>query len=150
MDEYLKKRMLSIMLCANWLCAGSFVDHEWMSESTISQHEEENLAMQMDHGLDVPCMVQWSLLWLYAPARLNKILGLELKIKKKKTRSCQHYYHGRYCTTIRRCMLTSVARVLHRTHKKWRVNKEMEGWMARGSVQPSSSGDDEDDESGDE
>ena len=46
-------------------------------------------------------------------------------------------------------MLTSVARVLHRTHKKWRVSKEMEGWMVRKSIQPSSSdGDDEDDESG--
>ena len=48
-------------------------------------------------------------------------------------------------------MLTSVARVLRRTHKKWGVIKEMEGWMVRGNVQPSSSGDDdEDDESGDE
>ena len=48
-------------------------------------------------------------------------------------------------------MLTSVARVLHRTYKKWGVNKEMEGWMVRGSLEPSSSeGGDEDDESGDE
>ena len=48
-------------------------------------------------------------------------------------------------------MLTSVAKVLHRTHRKWCVNKEMEGWMTRGSLEPSSSdGDDEDDESSDE
>ena len=26
--EYLKKRMLSIMLCTNWVCAATFVDHE--------------------------------------------------------------------------------------------------------------------------
>ena len=38
MEECLKKRMLS--------CAGSFVNHEWVSESTSSsQHEEEMLGM---------------------------------------------------------------------------------------------------------
>ena len=30
MEAYLKKRMLSIMLCTNWVCAGTFVDHEWV------------------------------------------------------------------------------------------------------------------------
>ena len=34
-EEFLKKRMMSIMLCMNWVCAGTFVDHEWVSESTI-------------------------------------------------------------------------------------------------------------------
>ena len=47
-------------------------------------------------------------------------------------------------------MLTSVDKVLHRTHRKWRVNNEMEGWMTKESLEPSSSDDDEDDESGDE
>ena len=33
------------------------------------------------------------------------------------------------CTnTSRTCMLTSSATVLHETHRKWGVNKEMEGW----------------------
>ena len=37
------------------------------------------------------------------------------------------------------------------THKKWGVNKEMEGWMVRGHLAPSSSdGDDDEDESSDE
>ena len=31
-------------------------------------------------------------------------------------------------------MLTSVATVLHRTHRKRGVNKEMEGWMMEGSI----------------
>ena len=29
-----------------------------MSDGTISQYEEENLGMQLDYGLDVPCVVQ--------------------------------------------------------------------------------------------
>ena len=32
MVEYLKKRMSSIMLCTSWVCAGTFVDHERVSE----------------------------------------------------------------------------------------------------------------------
>ena len=55
-EEYLKKRMLSIVLCTNWVCAGTFVDHEWVSEGTISQHEEEILDMELDYGIDVPCV----------------------------------------------------------------------------------------------
>ena len=37
--------------------------------------------------------------------------------------------------TPRSCLLASVATVLHRTHRKWWVNKEMEGWMKRASLE---------------
>ena len=48
-------------------------------------------------------------------------------------------------------MLNSVARVLHRTHKKWEVDKEMKGWRVREIFTPSSSnGDDEEEESSNE
>ena len=33
--EYLKRRLLSMMLCMNWVCAGTVDDHDWVSESTI-------------------------------------------------------------------------------------------------------------------
>ena len=42
-EEYLKKRMLSIMICTNRVCAGVLVDHGWVSERTIIQHEKEIL-----------------------------------------------------------------------------------------------------------
>ena len=35
-EEYLKKRTMSIMLCTTWVCAGTFVDHEWMPTRTIT------------------------------------------------------------------------------------------------------------------
>ena len=63
----------AIMLCTNWVCAGTFVDYEWVSESTISKHEEETLAMELDYRIDVPCMEQRSLLWFSSPTRLKKI-----------------------------------------------------------------------------
>ena len=57
-EEYLKKRMLSIMLCTNWVCAGTFVDHEWVSESTIAQHEVEILGMELNYKIGVLCVAQ--------------------------------------------------------------------------------------------
>ena len=51
MEEYLKKRMLSIMLCTNWVCAGTFVDHEWVSESTISNMRKKCGAWNWIMGL---------------------------------------------------------------------------------------------------
>ena len=39
--------MLSIMLCTSSVCAGTFDDHEWVSESTSFQHMEE----VMGHGI---------------------------------------------------------------------------------------------------
>ena len=81
-EEHLKKRMLSIMICTNWVCAGVFVDHEWVSERTISQHEEEILCSELNYKIKVPCVVQWSLFWLSARAELKNSLGREQKIKK--------------------------------------------------------------------
>ena len=55
MEEYLKKRMLSIILCTNWVCLGTFEDHEWVSEDTIDQHVEEVVGMKLEekHGYSV-------------------------------------------------------------------------------------------------
>ena len=72
MEEYLKKRMLSNMLCTNWVCAGTFVDHEWVSESTITQHVEEVMGMELEYKICIPCVVQWCMLWFPAPTRLNR------------------------------------------------------------------------------
>ena len=92
------------------------------------------------------------ILWFSAPTNLNRILGRDLKIKK---------YHEVVDSTImeavvrpfggertpRSCMLASVARVPHRTHKKWGVNKEMKGWRVRENFTPSSfDGDDDEKE----
>ena len=44
LEEFLRKRVMSMMLCTNWVRAGAFVDHEWVSTRTIFQQEEEFLA----------------------------------------------------------------------------------------------------------
>ena len=135
-EKYLKKRIIFKMFCTNWVCAGTFVDHEWVSSRTIIQQEQDILSVALDFEIDVPCVVQWSLLWFSAPTNLNRILRSDLKIKKY-----HEVVNGAVMDAIVRpssgertpksCMLTSVARVLRRTRKKWRVNKEMKGWRVR-------------------
>ena len=49
MEEYSKRRTMSIMLCMNWVCTGTFDDHEWVSESTITQHVEEVMGRGLDY-----------------------------------------------------------------------------------------------------
>ena len=75
MEEYLNRRLMSIVLRMNWVCAGIFDDHEWVSESTITQHEEEVMGMELDYEICIPCVVQWCMLWFSAPTRLNRTLG---------------------------------------------------------------------------
>ena len=58
--EYLKRRLLSIMLCLKWVCAGTPNDHEWVSESTTAlQGEDEVMGRELDYEKCVPCVVQW-------------------------------------------------------------------------------------------
>ena len=124
-EEYLKKRMMSILLCTNWACAGTFEDHEWVSESTITQHAEDVMGMELDYEIGVPRVVQWCMLWFSAPARLNGTLEKQdLKIKyyhefvnMANTDAISISFGGEH--TPRSCMLASMTKVLHKTHRKW-------------------------------
>ena len=72
MQEYLKRRMLSIMFCVNWVCEGAFDTHEWVSENTVDVQVEEVMGRDLDHELCITCVVQWSMLWFSASTRLNQ------------------------------------------------------------------------------
>ena len=89
MEEYLKQRSLSIMLCMNWVCAGVFDDHEWVSESTIAEQEEEVMGRELDYEICIPCVVHWCMLWFSAPPRFNQTLGRDIK-NQKISRSREH------------------------------------------------------------
>ena len=85
MEEYLKRSLMSMMLCMNWVCAGTVDDHEWVSESTITQHEEEVMGMESDHDISIPCVVQWCMSWFAAPTRLNRTLEKTRDKNRKRT-----------------------------------------------------------------
>ena len=70
MEEYFQRRMMSM----SWVCAGAFDDHVWVSESTIAQHVEEVVGMELDCKIGFQCVVLWGMLWFSAPTRLNRTL----------------------------------------------------------------------------
>ena len=91
------------------------------------------MGMELVYEICIPCVVQWCMLWFSAPTKLNRTLGRDLVTKKyheavdravaeaiSRPFGCTH--------TPRLCMLASVASVLNKTHRKWEVSKELEGW----------------------
>ena len=62
-EEYVRKRKMSMMLCANWICEGAFVDHEWVSSRTIIQQEAEtrtrNAGVPYRRMLSIMQCVNW-------------------------------------------------------------------------------------------
>ena len=89
------------------------MDHDWVSESTISQYEEEILGMQLDYGLDVA--------WYNGVhcGFLHLRDGIKSWTRYENQKVPRHCYYGRCCTTFcngthtpRSCMLTTVGRVL--------------------------------------
>ena len=95
-----------------------------MSESTIAQHTEEVMGMELNYEIGIPCVVQWSMLWFSVPTRLNGVLGKQdLKITKYHVvvnmaimDAILRPFGGEL--TPRWCMVASVAKVLHKTHRK--------------------------------
>ena len=57
MEECLMKRMMFIMLYPNWVCACTFENHEWVSESIITQYVEEVIGMELDYEICIPCVM---------------------------------------------------------------------------------------------
>ena len=58
-QEYFRRRMLSIMECVNWACEEALEEHEWVSTLTISlKEEEEEVLAELEHEIDVLCVVQ--------------------------------------------------------------------------------------------
>ena len=70
-QEYLRRRLISIMESVDWVCDDVLEDHEWVSELTISMQENE-VSVALNYEIEVPCVVQWRLLWFSSPARLSQ------------------------------------------------------------------------------
>ena len=123
MQECLKRRILSFMLCVNWVCAGNKEGHEWVSESTTAEQEDKVMGRALEYKPCVPCAVHWSMLLFSAPTRLNSILRKKLTSNKYNEvfntavfDAISRPYRNKH--TPRTCMMKSIAKVLTQdTHK---------------------------------
>ena len=88
MEEYLKQRLMSIMQCTSWVCAGTFDNHEWVLESTITE-QEEVVGKDLDYEICIQRVAQWCMLWFSAPTRLKSNTRKGSK-NQEVPRSCGH------------------------------------------------------------
>ena len=70
-QDFLKRKMLSMMESVNWVCEEVLEEHEWGSPLTISSKEEEEVLRESDYEIDVLCVVPRRFLWFIAPSRFN-------------------------------------------------------------------------------
>ena len=61
------------MEAVNWVCDNALDEHVWVSEQTIPVEEAKVLeALQYDR--EIPCKVQWRMLWFSTSTSLNNEL----------------------------------------------------------------------------
>ena len=63
-------KLSSIKEAVNGMCDDAFDEHVWVSEGTISLHKTKVLEV-LQYDIEIPCIVQWRMLWLSTPTSLN-------------------------------------------------------------------------------
>ena len=115
MEEYLTRRLLSIKSWMNWVYAGTFVDHESVSESTIIQEEEEEeeevMGRELSYEICIPCVVQWVHAAVLRANTFKSNVGKPRNKNRKEPRSCEHGDCVRDLESFWRCAHTKVVQV---------------------------------------
>ena len=62
MNTFTINKMNSIIEAISWVCAGILEGHDWISEFSLSM-QESNILETLNHDIEVPCVVQWEMLW---------------------------------------------------------------------------------------
>ena len=70
MSEFRDKKRNSVMEAVNWSCSRVLANHEWVSEFYLIMREHD-IHETLKFEIDVPCIVQWCLLWYSTLARAN-------------------------------------------------------------------------------
>ena len=109
-----------------------------MSESTITQHEEEVMGMELITKSGIPCVVQWCMLVVFSTYKVELNIG-KTRFKNQKNHeavnmaitdaSSRPFWRGAHTQIVH--VGISGKGPYTKTHRKWGVTKEMEGWMMR-------------------
>ena len=117
------------------MCDDALGDHVWVDGLTISCQETKVLEV-LDYDIEVPCVVQWSMLWFSSPTRLNRrflnsgaIIAKYNEVIDLAVVATFTLFFG-HTHTPRIFFLRSVRSVLCRSLvRDWDVNKEIRGWV---------------------
>ena len=67
----LQPKLEIIVESASWVTEDFLWEHEWIMETNVTL--KENVILDaLNYDIDVPCPLQWGLLWFSAPTKLNR------------------------------------------------------------------------------
>ena len=136
--ETIQRKKNSIIFAVNSVCDKCMCRHTSLSDETLILQEAKTLEA-LNYDLDVPCVVQWAVLWFAAPSSLNKELinaGLQRKLYYEVIHTALYLaitypFIGEH--TPRVFLLRSALHVLSDMPDNiWHLKREMKGWELGG------------------
>ena len=67
----LRQMLRIIMESVRWTTGDFLWEHEWVTEPNVLWKENDMLEA-LSYDIDVPCRLQWGILWFSAPSSLNR------------------------------------------------------------------------------
>ena len=111
-----------------------YVTHEWIQKRSV-ELQESRIMWFLQDGIEVPCTMQWRLLWYSAQSHLNKVLIRNGALRachdttiKKPWRSCSLHSLGKGHTP--RSVFLEIQRAIMVKYMQgwtWRLDRDMKG-----------------------
>ena len=123
-----------IMESVSWVTEDFLWGHEWVTEPNV--HWKENDILEaLNYDIEVPCPLQWALLWFSAPSSLNrnfvnngtKVAKFRDTVSSAIELTCNIAFDGAHIP--RACFSRAVTVFLcYAPDKDWDMEEEMQGW----------------------
>ena len=130
----LRSILAIIIESVSWVTEDFLWDHEWITETKVTV-KESLILVALHYDIEVPCPLQWALLWFSAPTNLNrKFVNNGTRVAKFRDTvsnaielTCNIAFDGAH--TPRECFLRAVTIFLwDAPDKDWKLEEEMQGW----------------------
>ena len=124
-----------IVESVTWVTDGSLWQHEWTTDTSVTLRENEILEA-LNSEIDVPCPLQWGLLWFSAPTDLNQKFasnGTKMEKFRKIVNRAFFFFMCNFAVdrthTPRAMFVRTVTVALCCAHDNdWNVKEEMQEW----------------------
>ena len=128
-----------MQLPAGTCSSSSFVAVSLSFFSLPPSLQEAQVLEPVNSDIEIPCVVQWGMLWFSAPTSLNNDLLNDGVILEKQTETINWAFHNAsflpcwWMNPPRSCFLRSIRAVLEgMTEWVWNPQREMKGWELGG------------------
>ena len=130
----LKVILRIIMESVSWVTEDILWEHERITETNVVLKERDILEA-LNYDIDVPCSLQWRLLWFSAPSSLNrKLVNNRTKVAKFRDtansateKTCNIAFDGTHTPRAWNLRAGSIF-LSYAPDKDWNLQEEMKGW----------------------